>query len=293
MKAFTERYRRIPIALPMSPQYEALSADGKFILLALSISPRQTQPGIFDGTSRALEYETSLDPNRLKAALAELEEAGLVEAIPAGGWWVKWIYAWQVCNASYERAALRVLTDKWPDLLPRFKEHNAAILGREEKEGKNPNSPRDDRPPTDPPQCHSVSGSGSDPRFQGSDTGTGGRGHAGGGGVAKSRTGAFDAPSAFDLPRGGNSDGSNQKNLPSVAIAILSKVPEGSRASVEELYRDVLAGNTTETNAKELLKNTRYIQDSMIDRLLQECRQQKIAQHLSSSPRGRGPDRRA
>ena len=110
MKTFRDRYRRVPIALPLSPEYEGLSSDAKLTLLTLIISPRQTQAGIFDGTLRALEYETGLEGKCLKAALAELEKAGMIETVAKSGWWVRETYGWQVCNAQYERAAMRQLT---------------------------------------------------------------------------------------------------------------------------------------------------------------------------------------
>jgi hypothetical protein len=174
MKTFKDRYRRVPIALPLSPKYEGLSSDAKLALLTLIISPRQTQAGVFDGTHRALEYETGLNGKRLGVALAELDKAEMIEVIPTGGWWIKDTYGWQVSNEGYESAAIKQLSERWPDLLPKFQQHNAAILGRKDKPPKTTDPPG--TPPDTPLRGHTEAVTGlqnTDNRVQGSDPGNG------------------------------------------------------------------------------------------------------------------------
>lgn len=208
-----ERYRRIPIELIISSAYEDRPADARFVLLSLIVSPRQTPPGVYDGGLKALEYETALPVKRLKAALRELEAARLIEPVSTGGWWVVDTFRAQCCNRDYSRAAIRHLTERWPELLAKFKEVNHSILS-------NPKySPQTgDTPSTDPPQSPSVAGKGSvavpgtetgsgagaapkPPPATDSDAEAGGRGFQGEGGSASASAGALKPPLASIPPQ--------------------------------------------------------------------------------------------
>ena len=142
-----ERFRRIPIELIISPAYEDRTADARLVLLSLIVSPRQTPPGVYDGGMKSLEYETALPTKRLKAALKELEAARMVEPVSTGGWWVVDTFRAQCCNRDYSKAAIRHLTEKWPDILPKFTYANRAILNNTKY------SPQTgDAPPSHPPR---------------------------------------------------------------------------------------------------------------------------------------------
>jgi hypothetical protein len=145
-----ERYRRIPIGLIISPRYEGLTADAKFCYLTLTHSPRQTPPGVYEGSMSSLRYETSLSNKRLKAALKELEDAGLIEVIIDGGWWVVDTFRDQCCNGDYAEAAIRHLSEKWPELLPKFQKNHEFTLGNHLKQKHGGTSPRKYAPPLTP-----------------------------------------------------------------------------------------------------------------------------------------------
>jgi len=158
-----ERYRRIPIELIISPAFEDRTADARLVLFSLFFSPRQTPPGVYDGGLKALEYETALPAKRLNIALRELEQAGMIEQVATGGWWVRDTFRYQCMNRDYSNAAIRHLTEKWPDLLPKFTEANQHILGKYTPQTGN-------TPPTHPPP--SPTGSGSE-AVTGTETGSG------------------------------------------------------------------------------------------------------------------------
>jgi len=157
-----DRYRRIPIELIISSAYEERSADARFPLLSLIFSPRQTPPGVYDGGMKALEYETALPAKRLNTALWELEQAGMIEQVATGGWWVRDTFRFQCMNRDYLRAAIRHLTEKWPDLLQKFTEANHFTLRSYPPQ-------TGDTPPTHPPP--SPTGSDSD-AVTGTETGS-------------------------------------------------------------------------------------------------------------------------
>lgn len=208
MKTYKERYRRLPIELLLSPEYEGLPSDGKLVFLTLYNSPRQTPPGIYEGTDKALQYETSLDGKRLKIALTEVEKAGMIESIPKGGWWVKIAYRYQSCDQQYEKSAIRHLKEKWPEILDKFLEYNAGILGRKDKgEEETDSGEKGDSPPSDtsatPTDTEAVPDSqNTDNRGSGSDSGS--RGLQGKGGGDAPPPCAIGAQGAASPPTGGN-----------------------------------------------------------------------------------------
>jgi len=223
-----ERYRRIPIELIISPQYEGLKSDARLVWLSLIISPRQTPAGIYEGRIRSLEYETALPTKRLTAALRELEEDGLILSVSSGGWWVKDTFRAQCCNEDYAKAALKILRKKYPETLPDFLKENDAFLEKypaisRTGESSDPQQ-TGDRRLTDPPQTSAVAVA-----VTGSETETGSGSGAGAapqpppatGSVSGSGRGDADAGrGGFEAPPPGasstaRSDNGNGKATPS------------------------------------------------------------------------------
>lgn len=169
-----ERYRRIPIVLIISPAYEERTPDARLVLLSLIISPRQTPPGVFDGGMKALKYETALPAKRLKAALMELEGAGMIVAVSSGGWWVRDTFRAQCCNEDYAKSAINYILNKYPETLPAFLKENRSYLGKYPAISKaiaSSDPPQTgDTPHIDPPQSPTGSGS---KAVTGTDTGSG------------------------------------------------------------------------------------------------------------------------
>jgi hypothetical protein len=292
MRTFREKYRRIPIDFLIGPTYEGFSADGKLVILTLILSPRQTQPGIYEGTIRSLAYETGVDAKRLKAALAELENADLIETLPGGGWWVKPTFAWQNCNESFERGALRVLKAKWADLLPRFREYHASSLGRKDRKNNESDTPpcndSEDTVGTPGHTESSYRGQGSGVREQGSETDAGGRGHAGeGGGSSADRDGpkanhfSLSSSNPHDQFKGNGKDQGAVKGkgngirFPSQAVEIFTKVRiQEARQNLESTCRHILDG---ELDLGKLNAFAEYLEDEQIIHLSDVLRKAKEA----------------
>ena len=250
MKSYKDRYRRIPIELSLKPSFDDMSPDAKLVVLCMIISPRQNQAGIYDGGIRSLAYETGLDDERLNVAVAEAEKAGHIETIRGGGWWVKDTYRWQVCNEGYERAAIRLLADKWPAILPKFEAHNAGILGREDKKKDTGGS----HPPSDPPHTgvggHTgsvVQGSG----VQRTDAGSGSEAerkeNVVSDDLSPSRLTPLMGDGATEKVDGGNGNGAGRGNpengkRPATAIAIIDSVEKADRAKVKNAIDLFLVG---------------------------------------------------
>lgn len=257
----------MPIELLLSPEYEGLSSDGKLVFLTLYNSPRQTPPGIYEGTERALQYETKLDGKRFKIALTEVENAGMIESIPKGGWWVKITYRHQVCNQLYEKAAIRHLREKWPEILPKFLEYNAGILGRKDKGSKETDpGEKEDSPPSDTPPIHTDTEAvtdlqNTDNRGSGSDTG--GRGLQGEGGSDEPPPCAIGAQGAASPPTGGkkgNGKGEGNGEIPESKMALIRKVKsEDHREAIKSLLRDVSQGSTLRRDAINQVVNMRCL----------------------------------
>jgi hypothetical protein len=162
-----DRWRRIPNEMILSPRFEGLSANARLVYLLLNVSPRQTPPGVYDGTLTSLRIETALPAKRLESALEELHRNEMVEPVISGGWWVPATFGYQCCNPSYAKAALRHLSEKWPSLLPRFRKINRRTLKyhktEDTTESHRARSRTRHRPLTDPPQTPTGSDSATGP----------------------------------------------------------------------------------------------------------------------------------
>ena len=125
---------------------------------------------------------------------------------------IKDTYRWQVCNEGYERAAIRQLSDRWPDILPKFQEYNAGILGRKDKPVRGESHLPSDPPPTGVLSPTVVQGSVVQiPELQRTgvqDSDTGARGLQGEGEVADTRDAPFEGapgPASIQEIKKGNS----------------------------------------------------------------------------------------
>ena len=122
------RYRRVPSECILSPEWDGLPPDARYVYLVCLVSPRQTAPGILDTSLRGLQFETGLSRKRLETALLALQTARIVQVLENGGIWIRNAFRWSSGNPDFVRSALRVVAHRWEEIYDDFIEDNRATL---------------------------------------------------------------------------------------------------------------------------------------------------------------------
>jgi len=125
-----DRFRRVPGEMSLSREWEAIGPEARFLWLQATVSPRQTSPGVYDGTEKGLAHETGIPAKKVKSALDELAATGVMREITGGGFYVRDAFRWSAANPDFVKAAVRVVVERWPSLLPEFLAFNRPIFER-------------------------------------------------------------------------------------------------------------------------------------------------------------------